>query len=47
MHQLDINNAFFNGSLIDEVYMRQLQNFIHHQFPSYVCKLQKESFELK
>lgn len=47
VHQLDINNAFLNGSLQEKVFMSQPQDFDHPQFPHHVCQLNKARYSLK
>lgn len=39
VRQIDIQNAFLHGTLIDQVYMHQPLGFINPQYPNYVCKL--------
>lgn len=41
VHQLDINNAFLNGKIHEEVFMQQPQGFEEPQYPNYVCKFTK------
>ncbi|XP_031252527.1 uncharacterized protein LOC116110454 [Pistacia vera] len=47
IQQIDINNAFLNGTLNETVFMKQPEGFEHLEFPGYVCKLEKALYGLK
>ncbi|KAL9241494.1 hypothetical protein vseg_015603 [Gypsophila vaccaria] len=47
MRQIDINNAFLQGTLTDSVYMVQPPGFANSATPDYVCKLSKAIYGLK
>lgn len=45
--QLDIQNAFLNRDLQEQVYIHQPPGFITNQFPSHVCCLHKVLYGLE
>ena len=45
--KLDVNNAFFHGTLYEEVFMSQSPSFIDANFPAHVCRLHKALYGLK
>jgi histone deacetylase 1/2 len=46
IHQIDIDNAFLNGTIKEDIYMKQPPGF-EHSNKQLVCKLQKALYGLK
>ncbi|KAH9671623.1 retrovirus-related pol polyprotein from transposon RE1 [Citrus sinensis] len=47
IRQVDINNAFLNGDLVEDVFMKQPEGFINVHKPGHICKLNKALYGLK
>ncbi|GJZ32400.1 zinc finger, CCHC-type containing protein [Tanacetum coccineum] len=45
--QMDVNIAFLNGRLNEDVYVVQLEGFVNPKHPGRVCKLQRSIYGLK
>jgi len=41
IHQMDVDMAFLNADLKEEIYIMQQEGFISEDHPDYVCKLSK------
>lgn len=47
IRQIDVNNAFLQGRLSDEVYVTQPPGFVDQDHPHYVCRLKKALYGLR
>lgn len=45
--QIDVKVHFFNGYILENVYVDKLSNFESHKFPNYVFKLKEALYSLK
>ena len=46
LHQMDVTAAFLNGTLEEEVYMKQSDGFVVEGQENLVCKLEKSIYGL-
>lgn len=47
LQQMDVNTAFLNGPLDEEIYMKQPDRFVAPKCPGHVCKLKRAPYRLK
>jgi hypothetical protein len=47
LHQMDVKTTFLNGSLEEEVYMKQPEGFCSDKGDQLVCRLMKSIYGLK
>jgi hypothetical protein len=47
VHQINVEIAFLNGDLLEEIYMQQPKGFVVKGKENMVCKFQKSLYGLK
>ena len=47
IHMMDVDSAFLNGVITEDIYITQPKGFINANHPDYVCKLKKSLYRLK
>ena len=47
IHQMDVNSAYLNGEIVENIYMKQPEGFVSPDYPNKVCKLRKSLYGLK
>ena len=47
IHQMNVVTAFLNGTLTEEIYMKQLDGFVESGNENLVCKLNHSLYKLK
>ena len=47
LYEMDVNSAFLNGFLNEEVFVEQLKGFQDPHFPDHVLRLKKALYGLK
>nr|GFC97269.1 putative retrotransposon protein [Tanacetum cinerariifolium] len=45
--QMDVETAFLNGRLYEDIYMEQPEGYVDPKYPNRVCKLQRSIYGLK
>ncbi|UYV77314.1 hypothetical protein LAZ67_15000474 [Cordylochernes scorpioides] len=47
LHQMDVQSAYLNGEIKEEIFMTQPENFVSRKYPERVCRLKKAIYGLK
>ena len=47
IHHMDVKTTFLNGSLSEEIYMKQPEGYTNSKYPDRVCRLYKSLYGLK